>query len=242
MLLIPAIDMRDGKCVRLVRGDFAKATVYGEDPALWAENWESQGAEWIHLVDLDASAGSADNRRAVREIRRRVSAKLQLGGGLKSLDSIAYWLDEGVDRLILGTLIAENPELARIAASRYPGRLAAALDSSGETLKTWGWRVSASRGLWETASGLRELGIGLVIHTDVEKDGALEGPNVDLTVRVAQAAKLPAIVSGGVRHLADLLAIRQKGPGLYGVIAGKALYAGSLDYREGQRILSQEAP
>ncbi|MDR2339551.1 MAG: 1-(5-phosphoribosyl)-5-((5-phosphoribosylamino)methylideneamino)imidazole-4-carboxamide isomerase [Deltaproteobacteria bacterium] len=238
MLLIPAIDLKDGKCVRLVRGEFDQATVYGHDPAIMALHWESQGAEWIHLVDLDASLGESGNRRAVESIRESVKAKLQLGGGIKDMRSVDFWIGAGIDRLIMGTALLEDPGLVRKAAGRHPGKIAAALDSKGTALRTWGWKVDAGRDLLETAASLASLGISLVIHTDVSRDGTQEGPNIPLTKEVAKASGLPTVISGGISGPGDLAAIRDGAPELYGAISGKALYAGTLSFGEGLAALA----
>jgi phosphoribosylformimino-5-aminoimidazole carboxamide ribotide isomerase len=239
VLLIPAIDLKDGQCVRLFKGRFEDKTVYGSDPAAMAMKWEALGADLIHLVDLDGSLGdSSANRRALAAIRSNVKARLQLGGGLKTMESMEAWFDLGLDRLILGTAVCENPDLVRKAAERWPGKLAAALDASGRNLKTWGWLRESGLDLLEVSGTLRDLGISLVIHTDVDRDGTQEGPNLDMSRRVAAASGLPTIISGGISGPADLELVRDAGDPLFrGVISGKALYEGKLDFREGSRIL-----
>jgi phosphoribosylformimino-5-aminoimidazole carboxamide ribotide isomerase len=238
--LIPAIDLKDGQCVRLLRGRFEDKTVYGPDPAAMAKRWADSGAQLIHLVDLDGSLGrNEENRRALTDIRRAVSVELELGGGLKTMESLEVWFDIGLDRLIMGTAVCENPDLVARAASRWPGRLAAALDASGRNLKTWGWRRDGGQDLLEAASGLKALGLSLVIHTDVDRDGTQEGPNLEMAASVAEAADLPTVVSGGVSGLSDLEAVaRSNNPLFYGVISGKALYEGVLDYQAGAAVLA----
>jgi phosphoribosylformimino-5-aminoimidazole carboxamide ribotide isomerase len=235
--LIPAIDLKEGLCVRLVQGRFEDATVYGDDPAAMARRWESLGAEWIHLVDLDASLGRGGNRRAVSAIRAAVGARLELGGGIKSMGAVEFWLGEGIDRLVMGTAVVENPGLVERAAALFPGRIAAALDSLGLGLRTWGWERGAKEGLLEVAAGLPSLGVSVAIHTDVGRDGTQAGPNIPLAKEVARASGLPTIISGGVSGLGDLEDIRRLAPELAGAIAGKALYAGTLDFREGLQAL-----
>jgi phosphoribosylformimino-5-aminoimidazole carboxamide ribotide isomerase len=238
MLLIPAIDLKDGKCVRLFKGRFDKTTVYGDDPAAMAERWAEAGAELIHLVDLDASLGKTTNRAAIKAIRDRVKVPLELGGGIKDLGAVEYFLDLGIERLIMGTAISENPDLVRKSAELYPGQIVAALDSSGLTLKTWGWLKDGGN-LLIAASSLKDLGISYVIHTDIERDGTREGPNIELAAQVAKVSSLPTIISGGIATLDDLIRIKQIAPQLYGVISGKALYTEDLNFTKGKAILSE---
>lgn len=237
MLLIPAIDLKDGKCVRLVKGHLDELTVYGDDPTLMAIHWEDQGAQWIHLVDLDASFGKDNNRRAIFSIREATKCKLQLGGGIKDMETVERWIGDGVDRLIMGTAVVESPDLVKEACQRHPGKIAAALDSSGRTLRTWGWAKDGGLDLIETASKLKDMGVSLLIHTDVERDGTQDGPNVVLTREVYEASGLPTIISGGVKDISDLEKIKSTLPSLYGIISGKALYAKNLDFREGQKLI-----
>ncbi|MDR2199838.1 MAG: 1-(5-phosphoribosyl)-5-((5-phosphoribosylamino)methylideneamino)imidazole-4-carboxamide isomerase [Deltaproteobacteria bacterium] len=242
MLLIPAIDLKDGKCVRLLQGRFDEATVYGDDPALMARRWEGLGAEWIHLVDLDASRGRGENFRAVSAIRESVKASLQLGGGIKDLEKAERWFSRGVDRLVMGTAILENLRLVEKVCARHPGRIAAALDTADGKLKTWGWTREGVGGLEETAKVLRETGISLAIHTDILRDGTRNGPNIALAREVALLSGLPTIVSGGISGLEDLRRIKDEAPELHGAIAGKALYAGDLDFARGKELLSGPNP
>lgn len=240
MILYPAIDLKNGQCVRLYKGRFEEKTVYGEDPAAVAERWASEGAEWLHLVDLDGSLGdSAANRQALTEIRRRVNLKMQLGGGIRSLETAERWFDLGLDRLILGTVVCEDPELSAKIAVKYPGRVAVALDAVGREVRVRGWQESGGRDLFETAAKLKDLGAAMVIYTDVERDGTQEGPNVDNTREVARVSGLPTICSGGIATLDDLKAVKPlAGDGVVGAISGKALYVGSLDFRAGRELLS----
>ncbi|MDR2302545.1 MAG: 1-(5-phosphoribosyl)-5-[(5-phosphoribosylamino)methylideneamino] imidazole-4-carboxamide isomerase [Deltaproteobacteria bacterium] len=240
MLLIPAIDLKDGQCVRLVQGRFEDKTVYGTDPAAMARRWADLGAKLIHLIDLDGSLGESEpNRQAIMAIRREVKIPLQLGGGLKTMDNLAAWFDLGLDRLILGTAVCENPQLVEKASARWPGRVAAALDASGRTLKVWGWCRDGGRDLLETAALLKNLGVSLIIHTDVDRDGTKAGPNLEMATKVRQSSGLPTIVSGGISGEGDLRAIKNVG-GFFGVISGKALYEGNLDFASGLALLAQK--
>ncbi|MDR0882497.1 MAG: 1-(5-phosphoribosyl)-5-[(5-phosphoribosylamino)methylideneamino]imidazole-4-carboxamide isomerase [Candidatus Adiutrix sp.] len=238
MILIPAIDLKNGQCVRLYQGRFEAKTVYGDDPAAVAARWAAEGAEWLHLVDLDGSLGdSAANRQALTAIRQQVGLKLELGGGIRSLETADRWFDLGLDRLILGTLACEDPDLTARIAAKYPGRVAVALDAVGREVRVRGWKESGGRDLLEIAAGLKGLGAALVIYTDVERDGTQAGPNVADTREVAKISGLPTICSGGIATVNDLEAI---GPlaadGVVGAISGKALYEGTLDFRAGQGL------
>jgi phosphoribosylformimino-5-aminoimidazole carboxamide ribotide isomerase len=244
LLLIPAIDLKDGRCVRLMQGDFSRLTVYGSDPCLMAERWARAGAELIHLVDLDGSLGKSEpNREALRAIRQKVGVELQLGGGLRSLESMRAWIDAGVDKLVLGTAVCLDPPLVEEACRLWPGRVLAALDAKGRSLKIRGWREDGGADLLEAAASLKEMGVSRIIHTDIDRDGMREGPNLPLAAEVAKASGLPVIVSGGVSNLGDLAAAHNSLDRdlFYGVISGKALYEGSLSFEEGRALLSGEA-
>ncbi|MDR1044744.1 MAG: 1-(5-phosphoribosyl)-5-((5-phosphoribosylamino)methylideneamino)imidazole-4-carboxamide isomerase [Candidatus Adiutrix sp.] len=241
MILFPAIDLKDGQCVRLCQGRFEEKTVYGDDPAAMAARWAGEGAEWLHLVDLDASLGdSSANRRAIEKIRARVPRlKLQLGGGIRSLPAAGRWFDLGLERLIMGTVVCEDPLLAASIAQKYPGRVAAALDAVGQEVRVRGWKEAGGGRLFEVAAGLRALGAAMLIYTDVERDGTGQGPNVENTRRAARVSGLPTVCSGGVASLKDLEAIKPlAADGAVGAISGKALYAGTLDFAAGRALLA----
>ncbi len=209
MILFPAIDLKNGLCVRLYKGRFEEQTVYGHDPAAVAERWAGEGAQWLHLVDLDGSLGdSAANREALSAIRKKVGLKIQLGGGIRSLEIADRWFDLGLDRLIIGTLACENPALTSEIAAKYPGRVAVALDAVGEDVRIRGWKESGGLNLFEVAGRMKDLGVALVIYTDVERDGTQKGPNVENTRRVAQVSGLPTVCSGGIAAIDDLAAVK----------------------------------
>lgn len=239
MILFPAIDLKDGQCVRLYQGRFEEKTVYGRDPAAVAARWADEGAAWLHLVDLDGSIGdSAANRQALLNIRRQVPLKLQLGGGIRSVEAADRWFDLGLDRLILGTIVCEDPDLSAKIAAKYPGRVAAALDAAGREVRVRGWRESGGRDLFETAASLAGLGLAMVIYTDVERDGTQLGPNVENTAEVARVSGLPTICSGGIAAIDDLALVKTlAADGVAGAISGKALYEGTLDFKAGQALL-----
>ncbi len=241
MILFPAIDLKDGQCVRLYKGRFEEKTVYGHDPAAMAERWAEAGAEWLHLVDLDASLGDAQaNRAAIRAICGRVNIKMQLGGGIRDLDIVKERFDLGLDRLIMGTAVCERPALLEGAAALFPGRIAVGLDAVGEDIRVRGWKESGGFKLFELAASLKNLGAALIIYTDVERDGTGEGPNLENTRRVAEVSGLPAIASGGIATLEDLAALKPLEEfGVAGAVTGKALYAGTLDFAAGRKLLAE---
>ena len=240
MILFPAIDLKNGLCVRLYQGRFEEQTVYGDDPAAVAARWAEEGAEWLHLVDLDGSLGdSAANRQALQAIRRRVPLKLQLGGGIRDVETAERWFDLGLDRLILGTVACEGPDTTMLITAKFPGKVAVALDAAGEEVRVRGWKESGGRNLFEAAATLKGLGASMVIYTDVNRDGTQTGPNVEYTRRVAQVSGLPTVASGGISTIDDLAALKPLAEdGLAGAISGRALYVGTLDFASGKRFLA----
>ena len=239
MILFPAIDLKEGQCVRLFKGRFEEKTVFGHDPAAMAKRWVVAGAQWVHLVDLDGSLGDNQaNHQALVDIRKQVSVKLQLGGGIRDIDSAKRWFDLGLDRLILGTAICENPDLAPKLSKMFPGKIAVALDAVGQDLRVRGWQESGGLDVFEVAATLKDQGVSLVIYTDVDRDGTGDGPNVENTRRIAQISGLPTICSGGISALKDLVEVKKlAADGVIGAISGKALYTGSLDFAAGQELL-----
>lgn len=237
MIVIPAIDLKEGRCVRLLQGRFDQETVYGRDPAAMARRWAEAGAEWIHIVDLDGSVGQKPvNQEAILAIRAAVSARLELGGGIRDMETIAFYLKEGLDRVILGTAALRDPELVRRAADRFPGRIAVGLDAKGADLVVEGWTEETGRDYIETARVFESSGAAALIYTDVDRDGMRTGPNIKRTHDLARAVNLPIIASGGVSSLEDLKALLPlEADGVVGVISGKALYEGSLDFEQAKR-------
>ncbi|ARJ70535.1 1-(5-phosphoribosyl)-5-[(5-phosphoribosylamino)methylideneamino]imidazole-4-carboxamide isomerase [Paracoccus contaminans] len=232
MILYPAIDLKDGACVRLLRGDMQAATVFGTDPAAQARAFQDAGAEWLHLVDLNgAFAGQPVNGAAVAAILDAVTIPVQLGGGIRDMDTAARWLEGGVARVILGTAAVEDPAFVAEAARRWPGRIAIGIDARGGRVATRGWAEETAL----TASGLAArfegAGLGAIIYTDIDRDGAMGGPNIEATEALARAVTIPVIASGGVSSLADLVALRDTGV-IAGAISGRALYDGALDLGE----------
>jgi phosphoribosylformimino-5-aminoimidazole carboxamide ribotide isomerase len=229
MILYPAIDLKDGQCVRLLRGDMGRATVFGDDPAAQAAAFAAAGCDWLHLVDLDgAFAGRPANRAAVEAILARVTLPCQLGGGIRDLPTIEAWLERGVARVILGTAAVENPDLVRHGARAFPGRIAVGIDARAGRVATRGWAVASDMTATELARRFEDAGVAALIFTDIDRDGAMAGPNVAATEALSRAVAIPVIASGGVSSLADLLALRDTGV-IAGAISGRALYDGALD-------------
>ena len=244
MIFFPAIDLKDGQCVRLLRGDMARATVFSDDPAGQAAAFAAAGAEWLHVVDLDgAFAGRPINGDAVAAILAAVDVPVQLGGGIRDSATIARWLETGVGRVVLGTAALDDPDLVRQACRQFPGRVAVAVDVRDGLVATRGWAEASDVPALHLARRLEDAGVAAMIYTDITRDGALEGPNVAATVALAGAVTVPVIASGGVSGLADIEALKAAGGGLLeGVIAGRALYDGCLDVAAAVAALKEPAP
>ncbi|MCB2109993.1 MAG: 1-(5-phosphoribosyl)-5-[(5-phosphoribosylamino)methylideneamino]imidazole-4-carboxamide isomerase [Defluviimonas sp.] len=232
MILYPAIDLKDGQCVRLLHGEMASATVFGDDPAAQAATFEAAGCAWLHLVDLNgAFAGRPVNAAAVEAILARVAVPVQLGGGIRDMATIEGWLSKGVARVILGTVAVENPALVRAAAGAFPGRVAVGIDARGGRVATRGWAEETGVDLVDLARSYEDAGVAAIIYTDIARDGAMSGPNLEATEALARAVAIPVIASGGVSTLADLVALRDTGV-VAGAISGRALYDGAIDLGE----------
>ncbi|MFZ5752020.1 MAG: 1-(5-phosphoribosyl)-5-[(5-phosphoribosylamino)methylideneamino]imidazole-4-carboxamide isomerase [Pseudomonadota bacterium] len=241
MILYPAIDLKDGRCVRLLRGDMDKATVFGEDPAAQAAAFEDAGCAWLHLVDLNgAFAGRPVNAPAVEAILARVRVPCQLGGGIRDMATIETWLEKGLARVILGTVAVENPALVREAARAFPGRVAVGIDARKGRVATRGWAEDTPVMATDLARSFEDAGVAAIIYTDIDRDGAMQGPNVAATEALARAVAIPVIASGGVSSLADLIALRDTGV-IAGAISGRALYDGALDLGAALAALARRA-
>ena len=229
MILYPAIDLKDGQCVRLLRGDMAKATVFNRDPADQARKFAAAGTQWIHVVDLDgAFAGKPKNAAAVDAILKAVPGiKAQLGGGIRDRATIKAWLDKGVARVVLGTAAVKNPELVKEACKEFSGRVALGIDAHQGKVAVEGWAESSSLSALELARRFADAGAAAIVYTDIERDGALEGVNLEATAELARAVKIPVIASGGIASLDDIAALKAKG--IPGAILGRALYDGRVD-------------
>jgi phosphoribosylformimino-5-aminoimidazole carboxamide ribotide isomerase len=243
MLIIPAIDLKDGKCVRLRQGRAEDVTVFGDDPEAMGLKWQDAGAQLLHVVDLDGAFSSQPrNLDSIRRLRARLTIPIELGGGIRTLDTIAAYIDLGIDRLILGTVILKDPDLAAAACARYPGRIAFGLDAKDGLLAVEGWTETSRRRALDVAQELASLQPAAIIYTDIARDGVKRGVNIEATRALAQAVAVPVIASGGVSSLDDIRTLLPLEPlGVVGVITGRALYDGSLDLAEAIR-LAEVAP
>ncbi len=229
MILYPAIDLKDGNCVRLYKGEMARATVFSDNPAAQALAFEQAGCEWIHLVDLNgAFAGQPVNAGAVEAILKAVSVPCQLGGGIRDMATIAMWLEKGLSRVILGTVAVENPDLVREAAKAFPGQVAVGIDARNGRVATRGWAEETNVMVTDLAKSFEDAGVAAIIYTDINRDGAMQGPNIQATEALARAVSIPVIASGGVSSMADLIALRDTGV-IAGAISGRALYDGAIE-------------
>ena len=234
MLIIPAIDLKEGKCVRLQQGLMDKATVYSDDPATTAKHWESQGAELLHVVDLNgAFAGVPKNLEAIKAIRQAVQMSIEVGGGIRDLATIESLVSIGIDRIIVGTAAIESPAFVQEACAKFPGRIIVGIDAKDGLVAIRGWAEVTTVRAVDLALRMQDHGVIAIIYTDIKRDGMLSGPNIEATRDLARALHIPVIASGGVHTLQDienLLEIRHAG--VSGVITGKAIYSGSLDQKE----------
>jgi len=243
VILYPAIDLKDGHCVRLVRGEMASATVFNTDPAAQARHFAETGFSWLHVVDLDgAFAGKSVNGEAVRAIRQAVDLKIQLGGGIRDRAAIDNWLALGIDRIVLGTAALRDPKLVREAAHDYPGRIVVGIDARDGHVAVEGWAETSDIGAITLARRFADAGVAAIVYTDIGRDGALTGVDAAAIGGVARFAGLPVIASGGVAGIADIAALRRhERDGVAGVICGRALYDGRLDARAALQLVGGAA-
>ncbi|WP_050931537.1 1-(5-phosphoribosyl)-5-[(5-phosphoribosylamino)methylideneamino]imidazole-4-carboxamide isomerase [Aestuariivita boseongensis] len=239
MILYPAIDLKDGQAVRLLRGEMDQATVFNDDPAAQAMAFVEAGCEWLHLVDLNgAFAGEPVNAAPVEAILKATDVPAQLGGGIRDMATIEAWLDKGLARVILGTVAVENPDLVREAARTFPGHVAVGIDARNGRVATKGWAEETDVMVTDLAKSFEDAGVAAIIYTDINRDGAMQGPNINATADLARAVQIPVIASGGVSSLADLIALRDTGV-ISGAISGRALYDGAIDLAEALTALSE---
>jgi phosphoribosylformimino-5-aminoimidazole carboxamide ribotide isomerase len=241
LTLYPAIDLKDGQCVRLRRGDMDQATVYAEDPGTQAKAWQAAGFSWLHVVDLNgAFAGKPVNAGAVRSILESVTIPVQLGGGIRDIAGISAWLDAGVRRVILGSAAAKNPQLVIDACKEFPGRIAVGIDARNGFVATEGWAETSAMRAAELGLRFEDAGVAAIIYTDIGRDGMLSGLNIDQTVVLSARLTTPVIASGGVGSLADLAALKAAAEGarIEGAIVGRALYDGRIDPAAAIALLS----
>jgi len=229
MIIYPAIDLKEGHCVRLIRGDMEQATIFNDDPAAQAASFADAGASWLHLVDLDgAFAGKPMNAKAVEAIVNEVDIPVQLGGGIRSLETIENWLSRGVMRVILGTVAVKEPDLVKQACRKFPGRIAVGIDARGGRVAVEGWAEETDVKAVDLARKFADAGVEAIIYTDIDRDGVLEGANIPATAEMARAVSIPVIASGGVSSLTDIRGLIAE-KRIAGAIIGRALYDGRID-------------
>ncbi len=246
MLLIPAIDLKDGHCVRLKQGDMAQSTIFSEDPAAMARKWVEAGARRLHLVDLNgAFAGKPQNHAAIKAILREVGAEIpvQLGGGIRDLDTIERYIDDGLSYVIIGTAAVKNPGFLKDACVAFGGHIIVGLDAKDGKVATDGWSKLTGHEVADLGKKFQDYGVESIIYTDIGRDGMLSGINIEATVKLAQALTIPVIASGGLSNMADidqLCAVEFEG--IEGVICGRAIYSGDLDFAAAQARADELAP
>jgi len=239
MILYPAIDLKDGECVRLKLGEMSEATVYNRDPAAQAKAFEEQGFEWLHVVDLNgAFAGASVNGAAVEAILKATRNPVQLGGGIRSLEQIEAWLERGLARVILGTVAVRDPALVREACGKFPGKIAVGIDARGGKVAVEGWAETSDLTAAELAKRFEGAGVAAIIYTDIDRDGVLTGINWEATIALAEAVSIPIIASGGLASMADIeRMVKPDAAKLEGAISGRALYDGRIDPKEALAML-----
>ena len=234
MILFPAIDLKGGECVRLKLGDMDQATVYNTDPGAQAKVFQDQGFQWLHVVDLDgAFAGEAVNGQAVEAILASTDNPVQLGGGIRTIEHIQYWLDKGISRVILGTIAVRDPDLVRAACKQFPGQIAVGIDARGGKVAVEGWAETSELSVIDMAARFEDAGVAAIIFTDIDRDGVLTGINWDSTLELARSTSIPVIASGGLASMDDIERLTQEDAGiLEGAISGRALYDGRINPAE----------
>lgn len=243
MIIYPAIDLKDGACVRLLRGEMSQATVFNTDPGEQARLFQSQGFEWLHLVDLNgAFEGKPVNGAAVESILKSVTIPVQLGGGIRDLNTIGMWLEKGISRVILGTVALRDPDLVKAACREFPGKVAVGIDAREGYVAVAGWAETSDIKALDLALKFEDCGVAAIIYTDINRDGAMGGVNVESTSDLAFHLTTPVIASGGVSSIDDLKALKlEEDTGIEGVICGRALYDGRIDPKEALALLSAPA-
>jgi phosphoribosylformimino-5-aminoimidazole carboxamide ribotide isomerase len=230
VILFPAIDLKDGRCVRLRRGDMAEATIFNNDAAAQAKSFEAAGFEWLHVVDLNgAFAGHSVNVDSIRAIRSAIGIPMQLGGGIRDAAAIESWLEAGITRVILGTAALRDPQLVKDSAKRFPGRIAVGIDARDGFVAVEGWAQASTLSATDLAKRFQDAGVAAIIFTDIARDGMLQGVNVAATAALAHAVSIPIIASGGVSVIDDIEALMDSGALIEGVVIGRALYDGRID-------------
>ncbi len=239
---LPAIDLKDGQCVRLLRGDMDKSTIFNDSPQNQAQEFVDAGCRWLHIVDLNgAFEGYSVNEKPIKDIlsaTKKVGVKTELGGGIRSLAHMEKWLNNGIDRLILGTVALHKPQLVKEACKEFAGHIAVGIDASNGYVAVEGWADISQTTVLDLARQFEDAGVSAIIHTDIARDGAMKGPNIEASMELAQHTDIPVIVSGGVSTMADLRQIKNKGDDLFeGVISGRALYDGAINLIDAVHLL-----
>jgi len=239
MILFPAIDLKDGQCVRLKLGDMDQATVFNDDPGAQAKSFEDQGFDWLHVVDLNgAFAGESVNGAAVESILAATRNPVQLGGGIRTLEHIETWLAKGITRVILGTVAVRDPELVKDACNRFPGKIAVGIDARGGHVAVEGWAESSELTAVDLAKRFEDAGVSAIIYTDIDRDGILKGLNIPSTLDLAQSVSIPVIASGGLASIDDIHRLLEPDCAiLEGAVSGRALYDGRLDPEEAMSLI-----
>ncbi|MCK5912710.1 MAG: 1-(5-phosphoribosyl)-5-[(5-phosphoribosylamino)methylideneamino]imidazole-4-carboxamide isomerase [Desulfuromusa sp.] len=234
MIILPAIDLKEGRCVRLEQGLMDRDTVYNDDPAAQALMWQEQGGEYLHIVDLDgAFAGQPKNKSAIRSIVNAIDIPSELGGGIRDLETIESYLDLGINRVILGTVAKEDPGLVKDACRLFPGHIVVGIDAKDGLVAVRGWADVTEKKATEMAKEMEAFGVEAIIYTDIARDGMMQGPNIEATKALAESINIPVIASGGLSTLDDIRRLIEiESSGVTGVITGKAIYSGAIDLRE----------
>ncbi|MBP02474.1 MAG: 1-(5-phosphoribosyl)-5-[(5-phosphoribosylamino)methylideneamino]imidazole-4-carboxamide isomerase [Rhodospirillaceae bacterium] len=243
LVFFPAIDIKDGKCVRLIQGKLSQVTVFNDSPASQALLFSAAGAEWIHVVDLDGAFGGRPiNMASVKEVLANASCKVQLGGGIRTLATIEHWLEAGIDRVVLGTVALKQPQLVADACRLFPGKIAVGIDTMDGYVAVDGWANVSEISPIDLGKRFQDAGVSVIVHTDIQRDGVLAGPNFKASFSLAKSINIPVIISGGVSSLADLALIKNHCKGsvlVEGVISGRAIYDGLIDVSQAVSLLSE---
>ena len=239
MIIIPAIDLKEGQCVRLRQGIMEDSTVYSDDPVEVAKKWEHMGADIIHVVDLDgAIAGKPINQKIIKDITESVEIRIQVGGGIRNLKTVEEYIDMGVWRIVLGTIAIKNPLLVEDACNSFPGQVAVGIDAKDGMVAIKGWTEKTEEKAIDFAAELEDLGVSVIIYTDISRDGMLTGPNITAIKEMAMSLSIPLIASGGVSSMDDLMALHSlEDCGVEGAIVGKAIYTGDIDLKKALEII-----
>ena len=239
MILYPAIDLKNGKCVRLIQGKMNRETIFNNDPLVQAKSFEDQGCEWLHIVDLDgALSQSLENQNLINKIVINVQIPIQLGGGIRNLKTIEKWISIGVQRVILGTIALRKPQLVKDACKYFPNKIAIGIDAKNSNVMVEGWVKKSNISVFDLAKSLEDVGASAIIYTDINKDGMMLGPDFNGTRKLSEYVSIPIIASGGVSSISDLRKLKNKCPKLNGVVCGRALYDKKIKVNEAIRVLN----